>query len=445
MGTWVREFLLHAPIPVHVTVWDKDARAAGKPPIVPGYKLSVVIVNYEAFATPGRKTASGRRSKTTGRFRHRKLLMQWVESLAAPAALVLDESHKIKSASGKAASMLVGMGEQFEYRAILTGTPLTKAKRAYDIYMQWKFLNPSRFEDWSTSSDFREHFGRWIERNGFKQFVGPRNMNQLQQLIREDAVIVRREDCFDLPAREDIVVPVKLSTSQATYKQMAEDMVAVLENGDYAEASIPLVQTLRLAQITSGFVTNDQGEVVRVGFEKAEMLEDMMTDLIEKDQKIIVVARWRADLDLIADMGQSKDIPVWSIRGGVSRADTDKAIHDFKEYDGACLMVLQPSASSLGIDLSSASTMIWYSHTPSWVDFTQCCDRIALSRHSTTFYHLVAEKSVDEVMLNTLATDGDVGRAILANPEELVDGHKLDLDDYSRLRGMNRPKGMGLG
>lgn len=127
---------------------------------------------------------------------------------------------------------------------------------------------------------------------------------------------------------------------------------------------------------------------------------------------------------------------MWSIRGGVPRDVTDQAIVDFRNHDGAGVMVLQPSAASLGIDLSTAAHLVWYSHTPSWVDFTQTCDRIALSRSSTTFTHLVAESSVDEVLLHTLATDGDVGRAIMSHPDELVNGHPLDLDDYSRLKGI---------
>lgn len=437
LGTWVREVLTHAPRNVHVTVWDKNGRAAGKPPRPPGYDLYVVLVNYEAFSNPGRKTASGRRSKTTGRFKHRSLLERWAAEVGT-VALVLDESHKIKSASGKAANMLTSWGDKFPYRAILTGTPLTKAKRAYDIYMQWKFLNPDRFKDYPTSADFKEHFGRWTEKNGYKQFIGPRNMPELVRRMREDAVIVQREDCFDLPAREDIVIPVKLTKSRPAYDKMAEEMVVELENGEYAEASIPLVKTLRLGQITSGFVTSaDSGERVRLGFEKAKVLEGLLEDLFEKDQKVIVAARWVDDLDLIEATGDALKVPVWSIRGKVKRTDSDRAIHEFRDHEGAGLMVLQPSAASLGIDLSTASTMVWYSHTPSWVDFTQCCDRIALSRHSTTFYHLVAEHSVDEVLINTLATDGDVAKAIMAEPGKLVDGQPLDLDDYSRLRGFN--------
>jgi len=79
---------------------------------------------------------------------------------------------------------------------------------------------------------------------------------------------------------------------------------------------------------------------------------------------------------------------------------------------------------------------VWYSHTPSWVDFTQCCDRIALSRNSTTFTHIVARHSADEVLMSVLAYDGDIGKAILKNPNKLLDGVDLQIGPDSRFSDM---------
>lgn len=436
MGTWLNEIHLHCPLRVHVTVWDADERKKGVPSTPRGYDLYLLIVNFEAFATPGRKTQSGRRSKASGRFKHRSLIYKWLDG--KPAACVVDESHKIKSPSGKSSNMIVSMQKTFPYRVILTGTPQTKAKRAQDVWMQWQFLNPERFAQYNTIAKFRDHFGRWTSANGFPQWLGPKNMAELQKLMAEDAYIIRRDQCFDLPPREDLVEYVELRPNTAkVYKQMAEEMIAEIESGVYAEAPIKLVQSLRLQQITSGFITDDQGEKRVLGMEKGDKLQELLEDYcVEKDQKLVVVARWRHDLDLAEELARALELPVWSIRGGVSRVDSDTAIHRFRDAEGAAVMVLQPSSASLGIDLSSASVMVWYSHTPSWVDFTQCCDRIALSRNSTTFIHLVVKQSVDEVVLSTLAADGDVGRALMTNPRELINGHPLNLNDQGQIMGL---------
>lgn len=434
MGTWVNEFLLHSPRRVHLTVWDRNERQKGIPSKPPGYDLYVLVVNFDAFATPGKKTKSGRRSKANGRFKVRDQLFKWVGT--EPTACVVDESHKLKSPSGKASNMIVGMRPKFKYRAILTGTPMTKANRAFDIYMQWKFLNPDRFSDLPTVTDFRNHYGKWLLKNGYPQFIGPKNLDDLQARMAKDSIIVRRDQCFDLPPREDRVEYVDLKpTTRKVYNQMAEEMIAMISEDKTAEASIRLVQNLRLSQITSGFVTLDNGEIERLSFEKADKLMEILDDEFDRDQKVVIAARWVPDLDLITAMVAGAKVPVWSVRGGVTREESDQAILDFRKHEGAGAMVIQPSASSLGIDLSTAAHMVWYSHTPSWVDFTQACDRIALSRTSTTFTHLVARSSVDEVLLNTLATDGDVARQIMTHPDELLTGHNLDLDESGRLRG----------
>lgn len=435
LGTWVQEILIHSPLNVNITVWDAEARKKGAPVPVNGhYDLEVLLVNYDAFAVPGKKTASGRRSKASGRFKARQHLRKWIGG--KPCAGILDESHKIKSPSGRAANMIVSMGEDFSHRAILTGTPITKAKRAHDVYMQWKFLNPSRFNDLPTVGEFKAHYGKWSDFGGYPKYLGPRNLEELQERMAADAIIVRREDCFDLPPREDLVKFVKLKASRKVYEEMAEDLISILDNGATAEASIQLVRNLRLSQITSGFVTDENGEVHRLGFEKADVLKEIMEDHFEKDQHMVVAARWVADMDLIEAFGREVGFKVYSVRGGIKRAESDQNIINFRKAKEPSLMVLQPSAAALGIDLSTASTLVWYSHTPSWVDFTQCSDRIALSRNSTTFIHLVADSSIDEVLLQTLKDDGDVSKAILNNPRAMLLGHSLKTDSQGKIEVM---------
>lgn len=447
IGTWVAEFHNHCPRMFNITVWDAEGRKTPPRPVSGAYQLEIIIVNFEAFATPGKKTKSGRQSKASGRFKNRTQLLKWLGN-GKTGAIVVDESHKIKSASGKAANMIVSMGPKVSYRLILTGTPVTKAKRSHDVYMQWKFLNPDRFADLPSLADFKAHFGRWIDvpmKNDphgrtFPKYKGPRNVKELKTRMGEDAIVVLREDCFDLPPREDIVHYVDLKGSKRVYEEMAEEMIAMLEDGDIAEASIKLVQILRLSQITSGFVTTETGEVKRVGFEKSDALAEILEDQFEKEQKVVVAARWKADLDLIEEMGREIGFEVYSIRGKVKRADSDSAIVKFRDSTEPAIMVIQPAAASMGIDLSTAATMVWYSQTNSWVDFTQACDRIALSRHSTTFIHLIARSTVDEVLLQTLAEDTDVAQMIMGDPRSLTRGTGLQLDNENKIQIKSAPK-----
>lgn len=423
LDVWIEQFHEHCPIRYHIILWDKDARKHPLPRVSSVYQLTVLLVNYEAFGTPGRKLRSGRRSKTTGRFANRNAIIKWLDG--QPAAGVLDESHKIKSPSGRASTMVVSMRPLFRYRLILTGTPVTKAKRTFDIYMQWKFLNPERFAEWPTVDEFKNHFGRWTHRNGFPQFLRPRNTAQLNELLREDSFIVKREDCLDLPPQMPPVFrTVQLSERTAdVYDTMAEEMVATLLDGEkehLLEASIPLVLTLRLTQITGGYTKSTEGEIVELGGEKLNVLDEIFDEAVENEDKLVVAARFRAELDAIEALATRKGLRTFPIRGGLSRAESSENVRQFKAASGPAVVVMNPQAGGVGIDLSTADHMIWYSLPTSWVDYTQACDRIALAKTSRTYTYILAKHTVDEFLYDTLQTDGDVAKALLKNPKVVL-------------------------
>lgn len=437
LGTWVQEFAIHCPLVVQTIIWDKDARKAPLPKTVGPYDLQVVITNFEAFSKPGKRTKSGRRSRASGRFKHRSIIRNWIGD--EYAAAIIDEGHKIKSPSGKGANAIVSMQPDFEYRLLLTGTPITKARRAHDIFMLWQWVNPRRFQRWgATVEAFKDHCGVWTNKNGFPQWLRAKKsgMADLQKGIHADGMVVRREDCFDLPPRSDRIIDIKLSpTTRRHYQEMAEQMVTRLENGEIAEASIPLVVTLRLLQITSGFVgIGDPTILHTLGREKLIALQEVLEEeIIEREEKVVIAARWRYDLSHIEALCKRLKIPVWAIRGGVSRADSDRAIKQFRRHDdGPAAMVIQPSAGSLGIDLSTASHMIWYSLTHSWVDWTQACDRIALSTNPTVFTYLIVPDSVDSLTRDALMNDTNVSRMILNKPRSILLGGKHETPNSRR-------------
>jgi SNF2 family DNA or RNA helicase len=435
LGTWVKEFHTHCPLVHEIIVWDARARRKGMIHQPPGHvDLQIVVTNFETFSTPGKMLPSKRRSRTTGRFKHRDLIIKWLAG--DEAVIVVDESHKLKNPSGKASNMIVGMRKWFKYQLILTGTPITKARRASDIYMQWRLINPTRFSDWgATYEDFRLHTGKWIDNNGFPQWVRarPQGIRDLQRGIHQDALVIKRDDCFDLPAvLPDRIIDVNLTTSAKHYDEMAEDMLTKLKNGEIAEASIPLVVTMRLAQITSGHVgilkphpTNPNKQISvahRVGDEKLKALIDLLREEVaEKEEPVILVARWKHDLNAIERVCKTLDIPSWSIRGGMTRDATEDALRRFKRAAGsACAMVVQPQAGGVGIDLSTAGHTIWYSLTPSWVDYTQMRDRNALSEKACQHTFLICPGTVDRLLYDTLINDGDVARTILRRPEVIL-------------------------
>lgn len=427
IGVWEEEIKNHCPFDVRITVWDKEARKKGVR--LPGYGKDVmdwVLINYDALSTPGAVVKSDaygnkiRSRRRGGRFDVIKAIERW-----QPHVIGLDESHRIKSPSAVKSRSVYKLGKVAEFRVIMTGTPVTKKKRIFDVYSQWKFLNPERFGH-MTFSEFKSEYGVWRDMGGWKKWIRNQHEDSLHDQIHQDAFAITREECFDLPPRRVQVIPVELEESAPYYDQMAKDMVARIEGGEITSASIALVQSLRLRQITSGIAKTDpspeypEGRLVRVGHEKMNVMRDILSDLFEADEKVVVGALFKGDLAAIEKMCEELKVDSFIIKGGVKRRDRDTAIQQFRKHQGPACFIAQPQAAAEGIDLSTASICIWFSLTPSYVSFTQFEDRIALSNRSTIFMYLLAKDTVDELLYETLQEDGDVAKAMIMSPERLL-------------------------
>jgi SNF2 family DNA or RNA helicase len=427
IGVWIDEIQAVCPWPHRITIWDKQGRKEVDLPRNNRSVLDFVIINYEAFQQPGRilgRNEDGeiRRSKTRGgRFEMKRALIRW-----QPQCIILDESHRIKTPSARKTTTLWSIGRVADYRIIATGTAVTKAKRIFDIYSQWKFLNPNGWVQDYTIASFKGEFGIWRSMGKYDRWIRNQNMPKLRGLIHQDAFAITRDECYDLPkAFPPRLIKVPLEESASAYDQMAEDLIARIKTGEVTVAQIKIVQRTRFAQITSGIARTEptpaypSGRLVRIGREKLRVLEDLLVDMFEEDEKVVIAARFRADIASIVKVVQKLKGRAFELHGGVTRAQRDINIRNFRTHNGPGAFIMQPSAGALGIDLSTSSTMIWYSLTDSYVDWTQCTDRVALAERAVRTIYLLGEGTNDEIMYEALQTDQDVGKMIQESPNRL--------------------------
>lgn len=196
---WKRELEKNLPFKYRLTVWDSKGRKTQELPPYGKDILDIVLMNYDAFSTPGQfrvhrsgpkkgqyiTDAEGNklRSKSTGgRYTMKKKIQRW-----QPQLIILDESHRIKSPSAKKSTAMHSLSDIAEYRLILTGTVVTKSKRLFDVYSQWKFLNPERFGN-LTFSQFKHRYGRWVPKQGYEMYAGSRNEKHLHSIDRKSVV-----------------------------------------------------------------------------------------------------------------------------------------------------------------------------------------------------------------------------------------------------------------
>jgi len=434
---WIDQLAENMPHKYRLTIWDRKGRKEGTMPSYGKDILDIILINYDAFSTPGelryylRGEKKGqpvldkhgnhmRSNKRGGRYGMKDKIKRW-----NPQLIILDESHRIKSPSAKKSTAIHSLGPLAEYRLILTGTVVTKSKRLYDVYSQWKFLNPGRFAGMNFK-EFKARYGRWMAMDGYEKFLGTRNEEELHEQIHKDSFSITREECYDLPKQTTQIIPVQLEESAELYDQMAEDMVARIHTGEITEASIRLVQNLRLQQITSGITKttpspqHPEGRVVNIGAEKLRIIGDRLEDLMEADEKVVIGAHFKHDIARLEELGKSLKVPVFSIHGGVKQADRAPIPKAFSKVRGGAIFIGQPAAAGEAIDLSAASIMQWYSLPTSWVNFRQFSDRIALSEKPTFHEFYLAAGTIDFLMYETLMEDGDIGKKMIMSPERLL-------------------------
>jgi hypothetical protein len=427
MDVWAEEIKINCPEKYRVVMWDKRGRKRHSLPPWGQDKLDWVIMNPEAFSTPGRKLANGRRSRTRGgKFDILRMLIDW-----RPDMVIVDESHRFKSPSAAKTRMLmrIALRRVVKYWIIQTGTLQTKRKRVVDVYTQFKIMNPeSPLVRGRSAGDFKEEFAVWTSRNGYPQWLRNRNMTRMRRLIHDEAYSITRKEAFGEGVRlPDQIIPIELTGHTAElYEQMALDMIARIKTGEITEASIKLVQSLRLAQITSGVAKttptqeHPDARLVRVGRDKLLALEDLASDWFDADEHIIVVARFRPDIAGVRQLMKRLKIPCYEIHGGVKGRELRTQMwKGFNSQQGPACFIGQPQAMSLGIDLRSAAIMVWYSLTNSWVDFSQTEDRNALNTDVRSYVYLQAKGTVDALLYESMQQDGEIGRLVVKAPERL--------------------------
>lgn len=401
LPVWVQELETHCGVPYDVLLWNAKARAKKIIP-TPEDKLLWVLVNYEALSAGSNLLKSGNESVKAGRGWVKNTLLKLCEKYHV--AIVLDESHRIKSCSSKAATALFRLGSKAEYRVIMSGTPITKHNRPDDIYSQWKFLNPRRFLDVPTKTDFMRRYSNQVfGRYGYAQFEGVRNEQELRCRMMEDSYTVTRNECYDLPECAYENIPVDLSP------ESREAYDSIESSGVWEEtiATHVLSRLTELTKITGGHTGEDW---TPLGSEKLNVLSGIIEGHRDAATPLVVAARYRAEIARIQELCRSLEVACMTIQGG---CDTAAELGRWMTSEGCRVMILQPQSGSLGIDLREADHLVWYSLVYQWTDYSQTCDRIALCERPTTITHLLAQDSVDWDIARILQEDGDVVETIM--------------------------------
>jgi hypothetical protein len=331
--------------------------------------------------------------------------------------LLVHNSHRVKTPGAKRTQRIVATGKRAPYRRILTGTPTTV--NPWDVYTQIRFLDPTfwRRHGFGSLQSFKTYFGIWEDgwnpqaNKKFPKFVGGRNLEELGEILSEISSRVTKEEVLDLPLRTFTQRFVEMTpTQRKMYNQFKNQFFTELDEhpGEMISAPFAMTRLIRFQQILLGFLMDD-GEVV-YEFDKNPRL-DMLCDTLENDidGQVIIWANYTRAIDHLMERLGKKAV---RYDGQVKDDKRHAAVNRF-QGGGAQYFIGNQAAGGIGLTLTAAPTMVYYSNSNRPEDRWQSLDRnhrIGQTKN-TTVIDLIGGP-IDQSTLDRLAENTEMAKTI---------------------------------
>lgn len=387
MGVWEEELERFADYPYSVTLLKgtmqkkKDQLMA-----LPRSELQIVVTNYETM------------------WRMEPELQRFHAGL-----IIADEGHRLKDGTSRQSKAMHRLADHAEYRLLLTGTAISN--KELDIYSEYRFAAPQVF-----GKSFYAFRGRYFYMGGYGGYVPQfkkEMMGEFLERLHSIAFRVRKDECLDLPPITEEVRAVDLEPKAAKlYAQIEEESYAAFRDSEVTVFNV-LTQILRLSQITGGHLTDDDKAGHIVSTVKLDALSDIIESAQEEEKKLVVMARFVPELDDIEALLQKKRIGYACVRGGVK--DRAEEVRRFQEDDDCRIFIGQIQAAGMGLTLTAASTMVFFSLDYNMANFDQAKARIhRVSQTKNCHYiYLCCRNTIDNKVLRALRDKIDLARALV--------------------------------
>lgn len=226
--------------------------------------------------------------------RSKNRLTQLLPFASNKTLLVLDESSAVKSHRAEQAKACLQLRRKCGRVVILNGTPI--ANTPMDMFSQGEIMSPTILQV-KSYFHFRARYavlGGWQQR----QIIEYQNLEDLQNRFKPYVLRRLKKDCIDLPP----VLPAVTHTITLTdttwgfYKEMRDEMVAWLSDSTVSVAQQAIVKTIRLAQITSGFLGGVVEEIVDIDERGEDVVETTQLEVQEIGrEKLDFILNWQKD------------------------------------------------------------------------------------------------------------------------------------------------------
>lgn len=376
-ANWCRELSRFAP---HLSVYEHTGpHRTGDPAMLKGF--DVIVTSFDLII----------------RDEFMMRAIKW-------ASICVDEAQNVKNPQAQRSMVL----RRLDAKTIIaiTGTPIENSLT--DLWSIMALVAPDHL---SSLDDFKIQY--------------PDEAHAALELGRRVApLIIRRrvtEVAEDLPKRTDSAVPVHVSNLIAMeYERVRLD-----------ESVAPLARIGYLRQVCSTLRCLDgENPPITSGNPKYEQALQIITDAFSRDCKVLLFASFTSTIDEIqADLrNRFAAAFVSRLDGRVPIRERQSTIDEFTRFAGPAILVLNPKAAGVGINIQAANYVIHF--TPEWnpatIDQASARSYRRGQGKPVFVYSLYYKDTVEELMLERVEDKRVLSAHGLLAAEELPSNRELE-------------------
>lgn len=326
-----------------------------------------------------------------------------------PDVVVLDEAQRIKNWSAKTTQAVKRLRSRYAF--VLTGTPIEN--RIDELYSLMDFLEPRAL---GPLFRFNREYYQFDERG---RPSGYRNLAQLHERITPYMLRRRKSDVeTELPDRTDRQHFIKLTPKQQQvyddHKMIVARLAIIAKRRPLTKQEQDRLMT-NLAMMRMVCDTTYILDAKERDCPKLVELEKIIEECRDNEGvKVIIFSEWERMLELVRELCQRLKIGHAWHTGSVPQQRRRAEINAFKG-DPACRVFLSTDSGSTGLNLQNASVVVNCDLPWNPAKLEQRIAR-AWRKHQTravTVINLVAEKTIEHGMLETLANKQALADGVL--------------------------------
>jgi SNF2 family DNA or RNA helicase len=279
------------------------------------------------------------------------------------------------------------VAERAAFAWALTGTPTPNGP--LDAYGLKKLIDPA----------FAMPYHEWVDKvtesvNQFRR--APRKgSEEAVSLLLSPAVRISRDQCFTESPLEQTTVRAEMSKDQVVFmKKLQEELLAMLENGPEISAVNQAALRAKLIQAACGAIYDSEHNVHFI--DATPRLEKFDQLVREAEGKVVVFSPLTSVVHMLQKRVGASALMI--SRGTQTDAVRRQVVSDFVTGP-AKVLCSHPAPISRGLDLTCASTIIWYAPVDRTEYYLQANQRINGPRQKRVrrIFRLSGSKVEDEI------------------------------------------------